>query len=93
MCLPHIRLQLFTLTPNFFYHITHVHLLQFSPPSIPDIYVPPPRASRGSATHVFLVYCRIGLHFKDGGYGYFLELRNSEKKKFLRRLHGARKIV
>ena len=41
MCLPHIRLQLFTLTPIFFYYITHVHLLQFSPPSIPDILCPP----------------------------------------------------
>ena len=42
MCLPHIRLQLFTLIPIFFYYITHVHLLQFSPPSIPDILCPPP---------------------------------------------------
>ena len=54
MCLPHIRLQLFTLTPIFFYYITHVHLLQFSPPSIPDI-IRPPRALRGSAIHVFLI--------------------------------------
>ena len=54
MSLPHIRLQLFTLTPIFFYYITHVHLLQFSPPSIPDILCPP-RVSRGSAIHVFLV--------------------------------------
>ena len=33
--------------------------------------------------HFAVIYCRIGLwrhHFKDGGYGYFLELRNSEKK-------------
>ena len=43
-------------TPIFFYYITHVHLLQFSPPSIPDILCPPDRASRGSAIHVFLVY-------------------------------------
>ena len=58
MCLPHIRLQLFTLTPIFFYYITHVHLLQFSTPSIPDISCspPPPRASWDSAIHVFLVY-------------------------------------
>ena len=42
MCLPHIRLQLFTLIPIFFYYVTHVHLLQFSPPSIPDILCPPP---------------------------------------------------
>ena len=55
MRLPHFRLQLFTLTPIFFYDITHVHLLQFSPPSIPDILCPPDRASRGSAIHVFLV--------------------------------------
>ena len=57
MCLPHILLQLFTLTPIFFYYITPVHLLQFSSPSIPDIlcHPPPPRASRGSAIHVFLV--------------------------------------
>ena len=41
MCLPHIRVQLFTLTPIFFYYITHVHLLQFSPYSIPDILCPP----------------------------------------------------
>ena len=49
-----IRLQLFTLTPIFFYYITHVRLLQFSPPSIPDILCPS-RASRGPAIHVFLV--------------------------------------
>ena len=58
MCLPHIRPQLFTLTPTFFCYITHVHLLQFSSTSIPDILCPPPhppRASRGSAIHVFLV--------------------------------------
>ena len=33
--------------------------------------------------HFAVIYCRIGLwrhHFKDGGYGYFLELRNLEKK-------------
>ena len=41
MCLPHIRFQLFTLTPIFFYYITHVHLLQFFPPSTPDILCPP----------------------------------------------------
>ena len=63
MCLPHIRLQLFTLTPIFFYHITHVHLLQFSPPSIPDILCPP-RASRGSAIHVFLVCFNETAHDK-----------------------------
>ena len=36
------------------------NLLQFSPTSIPDILwaSPPPRASRGSAIHVFLVYQR-----------------------------------
>ena len=60
MCLPHILLQVFTLTSIFFYYITHVHLLQFSPPSIPDILCPPsppppPRGSQGSAIHVFLV--------------------------------------
>ena len=54
MCLPEIRRQLFTLTPIFFNYITHVHLLQFSLPSIPDILCPP-RASRGSEIHVFLV--------------------------------------
>ena len=55
MCLPQIRRQLFTLTPIFFHYITHVHLLQFSPPSIPDILCPPHRASGGSEIHVFLV--------------------------------------
>ena len=56
MCLPHIRLQLFTLTPIFFYCITHVHLLQFSTLPSLTFHVPPPRASRGSAIHAFLVY-------------------------------------
>ena len=41
MRLPHIRLQLFALTPIFVYYITHVRFLQFSPPSIPDILCPP----------------------------------------------------
>ena len=61
MCLPHIRFQLFTLTPIFFYYITHVHLLQFFPRSTPDILCPPPprRASRGSAIYVFLVIYRM----------------------------------
>ena len=52
MCLPHIRLQLFTLTPIFFYYITHVHLLQFSPPSIPDIIRPPPSFARFCDTRI-----------------------------------------
>ena len=60
MCLPPIRFQLFTLTPIFFYYITHVHLLQFFPPSTPGILCPPPRrVSRGSAIHVFLVIYRM----------------------------------
>ena len=57
MCLPHIRLQLFTLTPIFFYYITHVHLLQFSPPSIPDIlYPPPPSFARFCDTRISSLY-------------------------------------
>ena len=36
------------------------NLLQLSPTSIPDIlWASPPRASRGSAIHVFLVYPRL----------------------------------
>ena len=74
MCLLHIRLQLFPLTPIFFYYITHVHLLQFSPPSIPDISCPPPQASRGSAIHIFLVNlhllrpwntCKVWISYAD----------------------------
>ena len=68
MCLLHIRLQLFTLTPIFFYYITHARLLQFSPPSIPDILCPS-RASRGSVIHVFLVLlliCQPLFNYKKG---------------------------
>ena len=64
MCLPHIRLQLFTLTPIFFYYITHVHLLQFSSLSIPDILCPPtpPSFARFCDTRIS---SKVRLQFSD----------------------------
>ena len=35
MCLPHIRVQLFTLTPIFFYYITNVHFTPILSPFHP----------------------------------------------------------
>ena len=76
MCLPPIRFQLFTLTPIFFYYITHVHLLQFFPPSTPDILCPPPPS--------FARFCdtRISSNISNVGYSVVAMSRGPERGRF-----------
>ena len=78
MCLPHIRFQLFILTPIFFYYITHVHLLQFFPPSTPDILCPPPPPPS------FARFCdiRISSSISNVGYSVVAMSRGPERGSF-----------